>query len=129
MIFINTHTQTMCFWFQALIHVSTAYCNCDRSDVAEEIYTPPYNPNDVISLVQWLPEDLLDKVRLKKLYKVEQLPQVISTRFLSFFFLLVNTVADWKSSKYIHLYKSTCRGNVIKGGWESTFSNCSTIYW
>jgi alcohol-forming fatty acyl-CoA reductase len=48
---------------QALVHVSTAYCNCDRSDVAETIYAPPYSPDDIISLVQWLPEDLLDKVR------------------------------------------------------------------
>lgn len=48
---------------QALVHVSTAYCNCDRSDVAETIYSPPYSPDDIISLVQWLPEDLLDKVR------------------------------------------------------------------
>lgn len=47
---------------QALVHVSTAYCNCDRSDVAETIYSPPYSPDDIISLVQWLPEDLLDKV-------------------------------------------------------------------
>jgi hypothetical protein len=50
---------------QALVHVSTAYCNCDRSDVAEAIYTPPYSPDDIISLVQWLPEDLLDKVKIK----------------------------------------------------------------
>jgi len=48
---------------QALVHVSTAYCNCDRRDVAEMIYNPPFNPDDIISLVQWLPEDLLDKVR------------------------------------------------------------------
>lgn len=26
------------------------------------IYAPPYSPDDIISLVQWLPEDLLDKV-------------------------------------------------------------------
>lgn len=50
------------FFFQALVHVSTAYCNCDRADVSEIIYSPPYKPDDVISLVQWLPEDLLDKV-------------------------------------------------------------------
>ncbi|XP_055387921.1 putative fatty acyl-CoA reductase CG5065 isoform X2 [Condylostylus longicornis] len=46
----------------ALIHVSTAYCNCDRTDVSEVIYAPPYNPYDVISLVNWLPEDLLDQL-------------------------------------------------------------------
>ncbi|XP_055679701.1 putative fatty acyl-CoA reductase CG5065 [Lutzomyia longipalpis] len=44
----------------ALVHVSTAYCNCDRTEVSEVIYAPPYNPNDIISLVEWLPESMLD---------------------------------------------------------------------
>uniref|UniRef100_A0A1B0CS62 Fatty acyl-CoA reductase n=1 Tax=Lutzomyia longipalpis TaxID=7200 RepID=A0A1B0CS62_LUTLO len=44
----------------ALVHVSTAYCNCDRTEVSEVIYAPPYNPNDIISLVEWLPENMLD---------------------------------------------------------------------
>jgi alcohol-forming fatty acyl-CoA reductase len=52
----------ICTITQALVHVSTAYCNCDRYDVAETIYAPPYSPDDIISLVQWLPEELLDKV-------------------------------------------------------------------
>ncbi|BFG06476.1 putative fatty acyl-CoA reductase [Drosophila madeirensis] len=46
----------------ALIHVSTAYCNCDRTDVNEVIYAPPYNPDDIISLINWLPEDILDQL-------------------------------------------------------------------
>ncbi|TMW48389.1 hypothetical protein DOY81_006518 [Sarcophaga bullata] len=46
----------------ALIHVSTAYCNCDRTEVSEVIYAPPFNPDDIISLVNWLPEDTLDKL-------------------------------------------------------------------
>jgi fatty acyl-CoA reductase len=46
----------------ALVHVSTAYCNCDRKEISEVLYTPPYSPDDIISLVQWLPEDLLDKL-------------------------------------------------------------------
>lgn len=46
-----------------MIHVSTAYCNCDRTDVSEVIYAPPYNPDDIISLINWLPEDILDQVR------------------------------------------------------------------
>lgn len=47
---------------QALVHVSTAYANCDRSEVGEVIYAPPYSPDDVISMVQWLPEDMLDQM-------------------------------------------------------------------
>lgn len=46
----------------ALIHVSTAYCNCDRTEVSEVIYAPPYNPDDIISLINWLPEDMLDQL-------------------------------------------------------------------
>uniref|UniRef100_A0A336MZZ9 Fatty acyl-CoA reductase n=1 Tax=Culicoides sonorensis TaxID=179676 RepID=A0A336MZZ9_CULSO len=46
----------------ALVHVSTAYCNCDRSEVAEVIYSPPYCPDDIIALINWLPEDMLDKI-------------------------------------------------------------------
>ncbi|XP_017148612.1 putative fatty acyl-CoA reductase CG5065 [Drosophila miranda] len=46
----------------ALIHVSTAYCNCDRTDVEEVIYERPYNPDDIISLINWLPEDILDQL-------------------------------------------------------------------
>ncbi|XP_037042856.1 putative fatty acyl-CoA reductase CG5065 [Bradysia coprophila] len=46
----------------ALVHVSTAYCNCDRSEIQEVIYPPPYDPANIISLVDWLPEDVLDKL-------------------------------------------------------------------
>uniref|UniRef100_A0A1B0ARC3 Fatty acyl-CoA reductase n=1 Tax=Glossina palpalis gambiensis TaxID=67801 RepID=A0A1B0ARC3_9MUSC len=49
-------------FLEALIHVSTAYCNCDRTDVQEVIYAPPYNPDDIISLINWLPEDMLDQL-------------------------------------------------------------------
>lgn len=54
---IYTHTK-----IQALIHVSTAYCNCDRTEISEVVYTTPYHPDDIISLINWLPEDMLDKV-------------------------------------------------------------------
>uniref|UniRef100_T1E2J9 Fatty acyl-CoA reductase n=1 Tax=Psorophora albipes TaxID=869069 RepID=T1E2J9_9DIPT len=46
----------------ALVHVSTAYCNCDKKEVAEIIYPPPYNPDDIIQLVRWFPEDILEKL-------------------------------------------------------------------
>lgn len=47
---------------QALVHVSTAYCNCDRSEIQETIYSTPYDPANIINLISWLPEDILDKV-------------------------------------------------------------------
>lgn len=47
---------------QAFVHVSTAYCNCDRSEIKEVIYNTPYDPSNIIDLVHWLPEDMLEKV-------------------------------------------------------------------
>lgn len=48
------------FHFQALIHVSTAYCNCDREEVAEIIYTPPYDPQKIIEMMEWMDDSLVD---------------------------------------------------------------------
>ncbi|EFA04974.1 Putative fatty acyl-CoA reductase CG5065-like Protein [Tribolium castaneum] len=47
---------------EALVHVSTAYCNCDRSEVKETIYPPPMGPDQVTSLVDCLDESLLDSL-------------------------------------------------------------------
>lgn len=51
---------------KALVHVSTAYCNCDRDEITEKIYLPPYSPDEIISLVNWLPEHLLDEVSIRQ---------------------------------------------------------------
>lgn len=50
---------------EALIHVSTAYCNCDRSMVEETIYTPPMSPDQVVSVVEALEENLVDTLTPK----------------------------------------------------------------
>lgn len=47
------------------VHVSTAYCNCDRSEVKEEIYPPPIDPQQITSLVETLDEDLVDSMTYK----------------------------------------------------------------
>ncbi|CAG9857442.1 unnamed protein product [Phyllotreta striolata] len=47
---------------EALVHVSTAYCNCDRYEVKETIYPPPIGPAQVVSLVEALDEDLVDSL-------------------------------------------------------------------
>ncbi|XP_060534283.1 putative fatty acyl-CoA reductase CG5065 [Cylas formicarius] len=50
---------------QALIHVSTAYCNCDRSEVKEMVYPPTISPDQIVSLVDALDEDLVDQLTPK----------------------------------------------------------------
>lgn len=47
---------------EALIHVSTAYCNCNRTEVKEEVYAPPLGPDQVTALVDCLDEDLVDSL-------------------------------------------------------------------
>lgn len=51
---------------QAFVHVSTAYSNSDRQEVKEVVYPTAYQPGNIISLINWLPDDMLDKVSIKK---------------------------------------------------------------
>jgi len=54
-----------CCWAQALIHVSTAYCNCDREEVTEVIYPPPYDPENIIQCMEWMDDDLIQALTPK----------------------------------------------------------------
>ncbi|XP_065343905.1 putative fatty acyl-CoA reductase CG5065 isoform X2 [Cloeon dipterum] len=50
---------------EALVHVSTAYCNCDRDEVKEEVYPPPAEPDKIIQCVEWLDEDVINSITPK----------------------------------------------------------------
>lgn len=52
---------------KAFVHVSTAYCNCDKEDVAEVIYPPPFNPQNVIDAVSWMDDALVEAITPKLL--------------------------------------------------------------
>ena len=46
---------------ESVVHVSTAYANCDKFDLLEKVYDPPVKPDSLINateLVYYL-EDLL----------------------------------------------------------------------
>ena len=43
-----------------MIHVSTAYANCDRQHISEVIYNPPVKPEKLIEAVEWIGDDLID---------------------------------------------------------------------
>ncbi|KAF4517060.1 hypothetical protein B566_EDAN006377 [Ephemera danica] len=58
--FVISLTHASLFCPQALIHVSTAYCNCDREEVNEVIYPPPYDPEKIIQCVEWMDEELVN---------------------------------------------------------------------
>ena len=46
----------------ALIHVSTAYANCNRERVLEAVYPPPPNYDNWLDVLQWVDENDLDKL-------------------------------------------------------------------
>ncbi|XP_011297735.1 putative fatty acyl-CoA reductase CG5065 [Fopius arisanus] len=50
---------------EALIHVSTAYCNCDRTDVSETIYPSPQDPEQVIACTRWMNDKLIEELTPK----------------------------------------------------------------
>jgi len=45
---------------QAIVHVSTAYANCNRSHTDEEVYPAPAPPRKALSLLNTLPPSTLD---------------------------------------------------------------------
>uniref|UniRef100_A0A1B6CB27 Fatty acyl-CoA reductase n=1 Tax=Clastoptera arizonana TaxID=38151 RepID=A0A1B6CB27_9HEMI len=47
---------------EALVHVSTAYCNCNRQEVNEVIYPPPADPEKIIQWTEWMDDKLIDSV-------------------------------------------------------------------
>lgn len=51
---------------EALIHVSTAYCNCDLTVIKEEIYPPPGNPRGVIEMCKWMPAEMLNSPEMTR---------------------------------------------------------------
>ncbi|CAL1267809.1 unnamed protein product [Larinioides sclopetarius] len=46
----------------ALVHVSTAYANCNLSEVDEVVYPPPFPPKQIIDATEWMEPALLDSI-------------------------------------------------------------------
>lgn len=49
----------------SLIHVSTAYANCNLSEVDEIVYPPPFPPKQIIDATEWMEPALLDSITPK----------------------------------------------------------------
>ncbi|KAK6032627.1 NAD-binding protein [Ostertagia ostertagi] len=43
----------------ALVHVSTAYANCDRTEIEEKVYDPPVAPQKLMEAVEWMNNDMI----------------------------------------------------------------------
>jgi len=52
---------------EALVDVSTAYCNCDLKDIDEEIYPAPGNPKGVVDICKWMDSEKLNSPEMTKI--------------------------------------------------------------
>jgi fatty acyl-CoA reductase len=46
----------------ALVHVSTAYANCERDEINEIIYPPPADPHKLVQSVEWMNDDIINTI-------------------------------------------------------------------
>jgi len=44
----------------SFIHISTAYANCIRLHISEQVYNSPIKPEHLIEACDWLQDDLID---------------------------------------------------------------------
>lgn len=44
---------------ESFVHVSTAYCHCDETELEERPYPAPHSPRKMLDLVSWMDEDLI----------------------------------------------------------------------
>lgn len=54
---------------EVFLHVSTAYANCDRQFIAEEVYPSPVQPEKLIDTVKWMDNDVTELLTPKVLRK------------------------------------------------------------
>ena len=45
---------------EAMVHVSTAYCNDNQTNIEERIYKPPGNPRGMVELCQWMDPEIIN---------------------------------------------------------------------
>jgi len=51
---------------EALVDVSTAYCNCNIPDIEEKIYPAPADPKGMVDLCQWLDPEIINSPAVTK---------------------------------------------------------------
>jgi fatty acyl-CoA reductase len=49
----------------AFVHVSTAYCNCDRDEILEIVYPPPHDPKQIVDAMTWMADDFVNEITPK----------------------------------------------------------------
>jgi fatty acyl-CoA reductase len=50
---------------KALVHVSTAFSNCDRTEIDEAVYPPSIPPNKLMEALDWMDDDIIETLTPK----------------------------------------------------------------
>ncbi|XGW33416.1 hypothetical protein V3C99_017662 [Haemonchus contortus] len=68
----TTRLVALCHKMQkliALVHVSTAYANCDRAETEEKVYDPPVAPQKLMEAIEWMDDEMITLITPKLLGK------------------------------------------------------------
>lgn len=96
----------------ALVHVSTAYANCDREEIDEHIYPiDNMNPEKLIELASWLDQDTLQELKKRLL---DKRPNTYTYTKALAEWLLIKTAKD--------LPVVICRPSIVVASWKEPFT-------
>ncbi|PAA46618.1 hypothetical protein BOX15_Mlig015523g2, partial [Macrostomum lignano] len=92
---------------EALVHVSTAYANCDRRVVEEAVYAPEVHPQKLLDAIEWMDDDVLEQVTPRLL---GQKPNTYTfTKQLAEFYL---------TDRFSHLPIVIVRPSIVGASWQ-----------
>ncbi|PAA84619.1 hypothetical protein BOX15_Mlig005249g2, partial [Macrostomum lignano] len=95
---------------EALVHVSTAYANCERKVVDEIVYAPDVHPQKLLDAIEWMDDGVLEQVTPKLL---GQKPNTYTfTKQLAEFYLV---------NKFPNLPLIIVRPSIVGASWEDPF--------
>ncbi|CAF0861131.1 unnamed protein product [Brachionus calyciflorus] len=93
------------------VHVSTAYANCDRPRITEEVYPPPVQPEKIIEAAEWMDDSLINLIT----------PSIIKNRPNTYTY----TKAIAESLIIKECKEMPCcivRPSIIGGSWKEPFA-------
>jgi len=96
---------------EALVHVSTAYSNCDREEVDELFYKEPIEPEKLIEMANWMDSSLLDEIT----------PNLLAARPNTYTFTkaVAEALLVRKSRQCIpHVPIALVRPSIVAGTWQ-----------
>lgn len=98
---------------EALVHVSTAYANCDRGHIEELVYTPALLPQKLLDAAEWMDDDVMEQLTPRLL---GQLPNTYTYTKKAAEFLMAEACAPRGTDPGLPLV--IVRPSIIGGTWQ-----------